>query len=71
MSFLLLFLLHKINIAVARRCIPTFVDLGDQASDILFNSSIDLQTLANMTSNFSVTDIFLNVSVESILEGQL
>ncbi len=60
-----------IHVAVARRCIPTFVDLGDQAADILFNSSTDLQTLANMTSDFSITDVFLNVSVQSIVEGQL
>jgi len=60
-----------IVLSVARRCVPTFVDIGSQANEILFNSSTDLQALANMSSDLSFSDVFLKISVQSIVDGSL
>ena len=57
---------------VARRCIPTFVDLESQVESVFnFSSPQDLVTLSNMTNAFGFDDLILNVSLQSILDGTL
>ncbi len=58
---------------VARRCIPTFVDITSQAESVFnFTSPSELESLAGMdNSSLSVTDLILSVNLESLISGSL
>jgi len=61
-----------IMFAVARRCIPTFVDVVSQAESVFnFTSPSELEELANMTEAYSPTDLILSVNIESLVNGSL
>ena len=56
-------------ITVARRCIPTFVNVQEQFDDVFnFNTSEDIQ---NVATTDSIGDLFLNLSVSDIVDGTL
>ena len=57
---------------VARRCVPTGIDLESEVSSVFnFSSPSELQRLAamNMTNSFGFEDLVLNLSVQSIIDG--
>lgn len=65
----------KSNAIVANRCVPTFVDLVEQAQDV-FNvtSPSDIRNvLANdgMISNVTFQDLVLDVNIQDIIDGNL
>lgn len=57
---------------VANRCIPTFVDVIDQARDVFnFTSGGNLMNLTNMTNDIDFEDLILNVNIQDIVDGNL
>lgn len=60
-----------LSITVARRCLPRFLDLPENSQNLRFNSSSSLLALANMSRDFSLKEVFLNISVRSIVDGVL
>ena len=64
--------MYVLMFSVARRCIPTFVDIAGQAESVFnFSSPSELEELANMTDAYSPTDLILTVNIESIVNGSL
>lgn len=60
--------------AVANRCIPTGVNLLEQAQDVFnFTTPEDILSLADqeMISNATFQDLFLNVNIQDIIDGNL
>lgn len=56
-------------VAVARRCIPTFVNVQEQFEDVFsFNTSEDIQNTANTVG---LGDLFLNLTVSDLVDGTL
>ena len=57
---------------VANRCIPTGVDLINQARDVFnFTSSEGLMNLTNATDDVNFEDLILNVNIQDIVDGNL
>ena len=57
------------HLAVARRCIPTFVNVQEQFEDVFnFNTSEGIQNTAT-TGNLG--DLFLNLTVSDLVDGTL
>lgn len=59
---------------VARRCVPTGIDLQGQVSSVFnFSSPSGILDLANsgMVNNVTFTDLILNVDIQSIVDGNL
>ena len=55
--------------AVARRCIPTFVNVQEQFEDVFsFNTSEGIQ---NTASSEGLGDLFLNLTVSDLVDGTL
>ena len=65
---------HVVNTAVANRCIPTGVNLLDQAQEV-FNvtSPSDVFTLAEqgMITNVTFQDLILDVNIQDVIDGNL
>lgn len=55
--------------SVARRCIPTIVDLDDQVGEILNLTSDD--ALLAEAENQTLGDLITSVSVDAVLNGSL
>jgi hypothetical protein len=56
-------------IAVARRCIPTFVNVQEQFEDVFsFNTSEGIQDAATAGN---LGDLFLNLTVSDLVDGSL
>ena len=54
---------------VARRCIPTFIDLEEQFEEVFnFNTSEDIQ---NVASSGGFGDLVLNLTVQDLVDGTL
>ncbi len=59
---------------VANRCVPTVIDIVDQAENVFnFSSISDLEDLArsNMTQSYSFEDLALNITLQDVVDGTL
>ena len=64
--------IHAIPTSVARRCVPTIVDLDEFVDEIVnLTSSDNLQEVAENSTTQDLGDLFLTVNVESIINGSL
>ena len=56
---------------VARRCVPTVIDIVQQAESVFnFTSNTSLLDLVDR-SNITAKDLFLNLDLQSIVDGSL
>ena len=58
-----------VHYAVARRCIPTFVDVQDQFEEVFNFSSTD--NIQNEASASGFGDLVLNLTIQDLVDGSL
>ena len=57
---------------VARRCIPTFVNVQEQFDEVFnFNTTEDIQNAANANPGDGFGDLVLNLTVQDLVDGTL